>query len=230
MSRLQDLPLLHPSLTLHLSDNADTPIISSAPPPPAIQPSSPPPAARPRPRSTRSAAISSLSRSALASYTAAQRLGLGSPVRIMVECVSTYNNSTNTSQSQPQNGTGSSSSSTASGPMVLNTFIPPLQPPPPPPASSRDARGAPNGAESSSRTTTTVKSYPGTSPGGAGLEADGGDGSKRPPLLVAVVVTPDGESQTVADARVAAARLARVGRRLQARWAEEEDGGQNGDG
>ncbi|KAH8911047.1 hypothetical protein BR93DRAFT_956039 [Coniochaeta sp. PMI_546] len=214
MSRLQDLPLLHPSLTLHLSDNADTPIISSAPPPPAIPPSSPPPATRPYPRSTRSAAITSLSRSALASYTAAQRLGLGSPVRIMVECVSTYN-------SQSHNGDGSSSnsssSSTTAGPVVLNTFIPPSQPP----SASREAHV--NGAESSR----TPKSYAGTSPGaGIGGPADtDGDGSKRPPLLVAVVVAPDGESQTIADARVAAARLARVGRRLQARWAEEDDGG-----
>jgi hypothetical protein len=107
--------------------------------------------------------------------------------------------------------------------MVLNTFIPPLQPPP---GASREVRV--NGAESSP----APKSYAGTSPG-AGLEGAAdtdGDGSTRPPLLVAVVVAPDGESQTVADARVAAARLARVGRRLQARWAEEEGGGQNGDG
>jgi hypothetical protein len=90
--------------------------------------------------------------------------------------------------------------------MVLNTYIPPL--PQPLPAALV------NGAN---------ERQTGELPRAAGLP-DGDDGSRQPPLLVAVVVTPDGESQTVADARLAASRLARVGRRLQLTWAKEEGG------
>lgn len=97
--------------------------------------------------------------------------------------------------------------------MVLNTYIPPL----PQPAASQV-----NGAESSRAAKSQLV-------GGYEATEDADDGSRRPPLLVAVVVAPDGESQTVADARLAASRLARVGRRLQATWAEEE-GGQGGEG
>ncbi|KAB5539545.1 hypothetical protein GE09DRAFT_1139312 [Coniochaeta sp. 2T2.1] len=245
MSRLQDLPTLHPSLTLHLSDKADTPIISSAPLPPPLTPSqsqsqphqsssalSPPQSQQPRshhPRPTRSAAIASLNRSALASYAAAARFGLGNPVRIMVECVPTY---PRTVSSSSAGGGGSTvGGATTKGPVVLNTYIPPLPLPQPAAAAVAQANGT-EGIES--RLQRTGISQQGTSPGAAGIDTgedvDGdGDASNRPPLLVAVVVAPDGESQTVADARLAASRLARVGRRLQAQWAEE-DGGQNGEG
>ncbi|KAB5554988.1 hypothetical protein GE09DRAFT_1123143 [Coniochaeta sp. 2T2.1] len=247
MSRLQDLPTLHPSLTLHLSDKADTPIISSAPPPapPPLTSSqsqsqqpqqsssslSPPQPQQPRshhPRPTRSAAIASLNRSALASYAAAARFGLGNPVRIMVECVPTYPGAVSSS-SASGGGDGIGGGTITKGPMVLNTYIPPL----PQPAAAAVAQA--NGTEAIENQMRGASiSQQGTSPGAAGVDmgedADGdGAGSNRPPLLVAVVVAPDGESQTVADARLAASRLARVGRRLQAQWAEE-DGGQNGEG
>lgn len=197
MSRLQDLPLLHPSLTLHLSDPADTPIISSAPPPPSSSTS--PSAPQPPSASSRPAALSCLNRSALASYTAAQRLGLGNPVRIIVECAPRPRKS---EQDAVGGGDGE-----RGGPVVLNTYIPPL--PQQQPAAAEQVNGV-------------VAEAGGTAGDPLGDEAD--DGSRRPPLLVAVVVAPDGETQTVAEARLAASRLARVGRRLQATWAEEEGG------
>jgi hypothetical protein len=118
-------------------------------------------------------------------------------VRIIIECASTYHPDPN---------------STA-GPMVLNTFIPPIRP-----------AAAVNGTEEAGQSLSQTTPLPRNRSTGAGVDGDGdGDGdAKRPPLLVAVVVAPDGESQTVADASVAAGRLASVGRRLQARWVEEE--------
>jgi len=101
-------------------------------------------------------------------------------------------------------------------------------------AADRDA-GETAAAGTTTTTTTTAAAAAAAAdapPGGLQEHTEAGrdDGARRPPLLVAVVVAPDGEAQTVADARLAASRLARVGRRLQATWAEEEGKGVGGGG
>jgi len=64
---MSNLPSQHPTLSLHLTDRALTPLISSARSAEQLQ------------------ALSALSQTALAAHESAQRLGLGIPQRIMVE-------------------------------------------------------------------------------------------------------------------------------------------------
>ncbi len=66
---MASLPSQHPSLSLHLTDRALTPIISSS------RSSNP----------DRQAALETLVSTALAAHASALRLGLGNPVRILVE-------------------------------------------------------------------------------------------------------------------------------------------------
>ncbi|RKU46621.1 hypothetical protein DL546_007194 [Coniochaeta pulveracea] len=62
--------------------------------------------------------------------------------------------------------------------------------------------------------------------GGEPVGEDGADETNGPPLLVGIVIAPDGEGN-VKEARRAAGRLERVGKELQAFWVDE---GQNGAG
>jgi hypothetical protein len=61
---------------------------------------------------------------------------------------------------------------------------------------------------------------------GEGIGEDEADEMSGPPLLVGIVVAPDGEG-SAKEARRAAGRLERVGREVQAFWVDE---GQNGAG
>jgi hypothetical protein len=155
-------------------------------------------AATPLITSTRSEAqfqsISSLSQTALLAHGAALRLGLGVPRRIMVEC-------------------------SQSGPVLLHSFINP--PSTRSTAASNSANGNPlprseddhEGEQHGRSSRSTTAPPPDDS---AAVESV----ASVAPLLLSTVVAPSADS--VLEARRAAARLERVGRQVQARWAEAQ--------
>lgn len=233
--KMASLPSLHPALTLHLFDRALTPIISSA----DVS----------GPGSTRSAAVASLSRSALAAYGSAQRLEMGSPVRIMVECEF---------PSGDGGGGGAGAGAGAkggAGPVVLSSFVEPAGEAGTSVATSSGRRRT---ATRTNTTTTTAASAggpdsdpddaenrklspdshrpppispspsPSPSPTPSPPQHGPGPGSGNPanaaPVLFGIVVAPDA-AEHGGEARRAAGRLERVAREFQAAWAEEQAGG-----
>ncbi|KAK1770919.1 hypothetical protein QBC33DRAFT_555416 [Phialemonium atrogriseum] len=233
---MASLPNLHPALTLHLFDRALTPIISSA----DVS----------EPGSTRSAAVASLSRSALAAYGSAQRLEMGSPVRIMVEC-----------EFPPGDDGGGRAGAGAGGkggvgPVVLSSFVEP--------AGEGGTRVATSSGRRRTATRTNTTTTTAGSAGGPDSDPDDADNRKlspnshRPPptspspspsptpsppqhgpgpgsgnpanaapVLFGIVVAPDA-AEHGGEARRAAGRLERVARGFQAAWAEEQAGGGGG--
>ncbi|KAF4125665.1 hypothetical protein GMORB2_0909 [Geosmithia morbida] len=174
---MSSLPSQHPTLSLHLTDSALTPLITSS--------SSP----------THLDSLTSLASTALTSHTAASRVNLGCPQRIMVE--------------YPDHGA-----------VVLQSYIDPHQHhahdhhnQPSSSSSSRSASSIVGAARPSSAfaaaTTATpaLRSY--TTP----------DPDDAPPRLVSVVVA--GSADQAREARRAAARLERLGRDFQREWATE---------
>ncbi|KAM0424587.1 hypothetical protein ACHAPT_010113 [Fusarium lateritium] len=176
---MANLPSQHPTLSLHLSDVTLTPLITSASSQSHLE------------------SLTSLTSSALSSQTAAQRLGLGRPQRLMVE--------------YPERG-----------PVVLHSYLDPRDTaeassssnvaaaPPPVSSSSRpgSAPGSSHGPESRSEASPSAKDDPRS--------------EDAAPLLVGVVVA--GSADEAREARRASARLERVGREFQKEWvAESQD-------
>ncbi|KAI2606013.1 uncharacterized protein GGS25DRAFT_369265 [Hypoxylon fragiforme] len=250
---MANLPSQHPHLSLHLTDRALTPLITSS---------------RSRPQLD---ALTSLSHSALNAHESALRLGLGAPQRIIVEhdtSTSTLSSSTSSSLT-----TSSSASLFPTGPVLLQSFLranPSSSPfPPSRPSTSAAARtngqptprGARSGNDSSSSFVSNSDSHhdedestpqpenspsPATSPththtleqrlhnlqlqttGISAMIDDTGGGSpsseedaNAPPMLVSIVIAPTADDAR--DGRRAAARLERVGREVQARWAGAQE-------
>lgn len=189
---MASLPSQHPSLSLHLSDVTLTPLITSA----ASQ--------------SHLESLTSLTSAALSSQTAALRLGLGRPTRLMVEypdrgAVVLH------SYLDPRDASGSSSS-------------------PPPPSSLAAAAAALDG----NKTTDTAHTGNGTTPLAtapiAAAAAPGDDPSRSEdaaPMLVGLVVAASADDTK--EARRAASRLERVGREFQREWIAESQGHEDGE-
>ncbi|KAI0849227.1 hypothetical protein F5Y00DRAFT_235981 [Daldinia vernicosa] len=203
---MANLPSQHPHLSLHLTDRSLTPLITSAP-----RSGSP----------SRLEALTSLSHAALAAHESASRLGLGAPLRVMVEHAD-------------------------SGPVVLQSFLRADTSPSPtsttttttndiihtntnPPSTSASSSTAADPDPEPTNGTPNNNNSPPTSPLERRLQqlqfpADGApdhpdpEDANAPPMLISVVVAPTADEAR--DARRAAARLERVGRAIQAQWAD----------
>ncbi|GKU01659.1 hypothetical protein FLAG1_03814 [Fusarium langsethiae] len=170
---MASLPSQHPTLSLHLSDGTLTPLITSASSQSHLE------------------SLTALTSSALSSQTAAQRLGLGRPQRLMVEYPdrgpvvlysyldprdavdTTTNNAVATTLSRPGSAPGSSHGIDQRAPRSE-----------PAPVSYSDPRSE----------------------------------DAAPPLIGVVVA---GSADEAREARRASARLERVGREIQKEWAAE---------
>ncbi|KAI5462657.1 hypothetical protein BGZ63DRAFT_403861 [Mariannaea sp. PMI_226] len=184
---MASLPSQHPSLSLHLSDVTLTPLITSA----ASQ--------------SHLESLTSLTSGALSSQTAALRLGLGRPTRLMVE--------------YPDRG-----------PVVLNSYLDPRDAAASSSATATtDSRPASSGqhghgaAQVGATTPSASDSSGNTETGKGGDDAISEDAA---PMLIGVVVA--GSADDTKEARRAAARLERVGRDFQREWIAENQGHEDG--
>lgn len=235
---MANLPSQHPHLSLHLTDRALTPLITSS---------------RTRPQLD---ALTSLSHGALSAHESALRLGLGSPQRIMVEhpdggpvvlqsflradspAAHPHSSDTNTNTSTSSTATATAAANPSSATATANGQ----------PADDPNEAASPDSPSTETSPTSAVErrlqqlqlqgsnSVAFDEPGATTptLETSEED-ANAPPMLVGLVVAPSADE--VRDARRAAARLERVGREIQARWAEaqmapdgEEGGGGSGTG
>ncbi|ORY57282.1 uncharacterized protein BCR38DRAFT_110867 [Pseudomassariella vexata] len=175
---MANLPSQHPNLSVHLTDRALTPLITSSRSSHKLQ------------------SLSSLSHTALVAHESALRLGLGNPQRIMVEYAS-------------------------NGPVLLHSFLIPTSPcqllanGQGDLATEKGIQGQTAGedeptlrGEASTSTTPRQQDEPGAIEGN----------SNAPPMLLSTVLAPTAEHTL--ESRRAAARLERVGREVQAKWAE----------
>ncbi|KAI8669076.1 hypothetical protein NCS57_00721600 [Fusarium keratoplasticum] len=173
---MASLPSQHPTLSLHLSDVTLTPLITSASSQSHLE------------------SLTALTSSALSSQTAAQRLGLGRPQRLMVE--------------YPERG-----------PVVLHSYLDPRDTAEASAAGNNNAAAAaassrPGSAPGSSHGLDSRSEPPSAK--------DDPRSEDAAPLLVGVVVA--GSAEEAREARRASARLERVGREFQKEWvAESQD-------
>ncbi|KAI0838669.1 hypothetical protein F5Y06DRAFT_41383 [Hypoxylon sp. FL0890] len=215
---MANLPSQHPHLSLHLTDRALTPLITSSRTQPQLE------------------ALTSLSHGALSAHESALRLGLGSPQRIMVEhadggpvvlqsflradthpATSTTNTTATANPSSSSSTTAGGGATTANGqPSADEHNEPPSPVSPTAEASAVERRLQQLQLQGSN---SVALDDPGaTSPT---LEPEEED-ANAPPMFVGLVVAPSADEAR--DARRAAARLERVGREIQARWAEAQQG------
>ncbi|UPL00903.1 hypothetical protein LCI18_011837 [Fusarium solani-melongenae] len=173
---MASLPSQHPTLSLHLSDVTLTPLITSASSQSHLE------------------SLTALTSSALSSQTAAQRLGLGRPQRLIVE--------------YPERG-----------PVVLHSYLDPRDTAEANAAGNNNAAAAtassrPGSAPGSSHGPDSRSEPPSAK--------DDPRSEDAAPLLVGVVVA--GSADEAREARRASARLERVGREFQKEWvAESQD-------
>ncbi|KAF4978741.1 hypothetical protein FZEAL_4934 [Fusarium zealandicum] len=183
---MASLPSQHPTLSLHLSDVSLTPLITSASSQSHLE------------------SLTSLTSSALSSQTAAQRLGLGRPQRLMVE--------------YPDRG-----------PVVLHAYLDPRDATEPSTANATTIAAA--AVNSSSRPGSAPGSTHGNdsrAPRTESCPKDDARSEDAAPLLVGVVVA--GSADETREARRASARLERVGREFQREWVAESQDRANEDG
>ncbi|RYP55345.1 hypothetical protein DL768_000100 [Monosporascus sp. mg162] len=245
---MASLPAKHPNLSLHLTDRALTPLITSA-----------------RASAQQLDALTSLSHTALSAHETASRLGLGVPQRVMVEHGGGGGPLVLQSFLSPSSSSASSASASAPA-SALNpgtagdggTDQAAMQP-------GTRANGADGGDTAAERTADAEEQGEGereqertshdtmsstttarlqrlqlqtqeelTAGARVGDDDYNGDaeeeeeGVNTPPMLIGIVVAPSADEAL--DARRAAARLERVGRVVQARWAEasRQDDGNGG--
>jgi hypothetical protein len=167
----------------HLTDRSLTPIISSSR------------------TSTQLQALASLTHTSLNAYETVQRLGLGTPQRVMIEHAN-------------------------NGPVILQTFLTPHNPASTAErvssGSSRLSNGPPTtmlhpGALAEDMSSTTAASASSLEPGRT-LPDDVADG---PPFLVGIVVASSADGTY--EARRTAARLERLGRGVQKSWTDAQN-------
>ncbi|KAI1081140.1 hypothetical protein F5B20DRAFT_588671 [Whalleya microplaca] len=220
---MANLPSQHPHLSLHLTDRALTPLITSASP------------SRPD-QTPHLDALTSLAHTALSAHESAQRLGLGLPQRIAVEhagggpvLLQSFLNPISPSSS-PSSSPGKSNRD------ITRTPTPSQQQSNGDEAEAR-ARSATaklqllhlGGPEPASTTRSLVaEDRDGDGDGDGDREEGGGGEANAPPMFVGIVVAPAADDAL--EARRAAARLERVGREVQARWGEVLRRGGDGDG
>ncbi|KAI1808165.1 hypothetical protein F4811DRAFT_339393 [Daldinia bambusicola] len=238
---MANLPSKHPHLSLHLTDRALTPLITSASQSPSFPP--PSPSSSPPPPS-RLEALTSLSHAALSAHESASRLGLGLPLRVMVEHADAgpvLLQSFLRADTSPLStaSTMASASNTATGAPTAAELDPEHQ--------RRNQHGYPNGDAGAGPSTSAVEhrlqqlqlspsdAVDGTpesaledGTASASASASANANANAPPMLISVVVAPSADEAR--DARRAAARLERVGRAIQAQWAEGQDEGGAGAG
>ncbi|KAK3684747.1 hypothetical protein B0T22DRAFT_196813 [Podospora appendiculata] len=228
------LPTEHPSLSLHLTDRALTPIISSSSstttttttnPAPSTSSSSsttpfpawtddPDPDVDPRPETNQATALAVLTATAIAAQNATSRLGFGTAIRIMVELgssrpvvLSSFLDHPPSLPLAPKNDTGAGAPTTNGGSQqgVLASHG----------LSSSASRPRTSGERSKTLDSRRQHDdYPELSDG------TGQSSQSLPPMLVAVVVAPDAEH--AGEARRAASKLERVGLFFQQAWLEEQ--------
>ncbi|KAI0437772.1 hypothetical protein F4803DRAFT_537366 [Xylaria telfairii] len=211
---MSNLPSQHPSVSLHLTDRALTPLITSARDPDHLS------------------YLTSLTQTAQAAYESAQRLGLGPAQRIMVEhgegpvLLQTYLSPippASRATTPPTNGGGRASRHSPSphqGALALavenrnNTATPQ---PTIPTTTAPNLRG---GADDRAL-------FLGRDDDHLDDDDDDDDDSLEenpdaPPMLFGIVVAASADDTL--EARRAAVRLERVGREIQSHWAELQQG------
>ncbi|KAI1402927.1 hypothetical protein F4819DRAFT_485069 [Hypoxylon fuscum] len=209
---MANLPSQHPHLSLHLSDRSLTPLITSSRTQPQL------------------GALTSLTHAALSAHESALRLGLGVPQRVMVEhgaggpvLLHSYLRADTTTTTAATNPHPPPSSSSANTPAAATNG----QQTPTPTASASDGGAEePDSVErrlqalqlqGSSSVLDSAGALTPTHDAGAGSNEED---ANAPPMLVGVVVAPNADEAR--EARRAAARLERVGREVQMRWAEAQ--------
>ncbi|RYP92979.1 hypothetical protein DL770_000853 [Monosporascus sp. CRB-9-2] len=241
---MASLPAKHPNLSLHLTDRALTPLITSA-----------------SASAQQLDALTSLSHTALSAHETASRLGLGVPQRVMVEhggggggplVLQSFLSPSSSSASSASASTltpgaagdgGTDQAATRPGTRANGAD-----------GGDTAAEGAADGKEQgegepepermthdtmSSTTTARLQRLQlqtqeeltaGARVGDDDYSGDAEEeeGVNTPPMLVGIVVAP--RADEALDARRAAARLERVGRVVQARWAEASRQGDGNSG
>ncbi|KAI1207127.1 uncharacterized protein F4807DRAFT_469408 [Annulohypoxylon truncatum] len=242
---MANLPSQHPHLSLHLSDRALTPLITSARTQYQLD------------------ALTSLSHGALSAHESALRLGLGTPQRIVVEhagsgpvvlqsflradsrpssssaTTAAAANTTNAPPSRHTNNNNNNPSSshtpgttTPAAPpngLGLNPHDPPSPSPSPSEPSTPVSPSASPTATAIERRLAQLQLQHGTTNNTNSIDdaSSSPEDANAPPMLVGLVVSPSADEAR--DARRAAARLERVGREIQARWAEAQAGSEDED-
>lgn len=207
---MANIPTSNNQISIHLSDRALTPLVSSS--------NSPASSSSQSQSQAQQQALSSLTSTAITAYDSASRLGLGIPQRIMIETRSSgpvilhsYINPQSSQRSQARHIRNQEY-----GRGIVEQAREDLRPLSGTTESSatgqrRDDEGLVNGVES----------------GGDELGVQEGeddveeDGIQQPPLLIASVVAA--HSTDALEARRAAARLERMGREFQREWGREQE-------
>jgi hypothetical protein len=210
--KMTTLPTPDRHVSIHLSDRALTPLISSSRPHPTTY-------STPQSQSqsqSQSQALSSITTTAITAYDSASRLGLGLPQRVMIE---TRN----------------------AGPVMLHSYLNPQSSQLPrsrPTRNQENGRGIIEQAREDLRPLSGTSDGSSTKQRNDnevlvngvdyGKDLDTADGAiveenvvQQPPLLIASVIAAS--TAEAGEARRAAARLERMGREFQREWAREQE-------
>ncbi|KAI1093158.1 hypothetical protein F5B19DRAFT_451332 [Rostrohypoxylon terebratum] len=215
---MANLPSQHPHLSLHLSDRALTPLITSARTQYQLD------------------ALTSLSHTALSAHESALRLNLGVPQRVVVEHAGSgpvilqsflrASTPSSPASAPPRRHANEASAGGSTTPVAAPLNGLGLT------STAADDPGSdpstPVSPSASPTTTTTLEQrltqlqLASDDPSALDAAEDAED-ADAPPMLVSLVVAPSADEAR--DGRRAAARLERVGREIQMRWAEAQEDG-----